>query len=615
MLTLVVAVAPACSRPQTPRDWSTYDGPGAVHFRQTEYELPVADDPLEPLNRVFDAFNYVVLAWLIDPLSTGWRYLVPQSARTHLVMAADNIEYPRRGLNTLLQGQYAESWDETRRFLINTTVGVLGLFDPAMAWWNIRPTDTDTGTTFNTWGWNQSTYLVLPLGGPSTVRDGMGFIGDIFLDPATYFFPASPIKSFIVGSESVDDVKQHIETSFDAYTPARQLWLTGREIIDSTFTYDDSPSAAAETLSYAQLATRDPWFPYQRKTRLVDLDRTGEQLGYELWLQEDPSPTVFIVPGLGSHRQSSGVIALAEMVHGEGYNVVAISSSMNFDFINTAATVPVPGFPPADAADVHAALTAVDRDIELNYSGHSTRRILLGASLGAFHALFIAAAEDSDPGLVSFDRYVAINPPVRLRHAADQLDAMYNRPLAYPEAERNERVALTIQKAMKGGLGGKRATERPVFSAEEAEFLIGMSFRLALHDVIWASQLRHDMGVIGCELDLDRRAPATREILEFSYIEYFYAFVLPYFQAYDRAVDSADDMFSMADLHSIEQSLRSNDKIRVFTNSDEILMTEQDVVWLTDVLGDTHVKLHPVGGHLGNLTVDEVRSKIVSLIP
>jgi len=240
----------------------------------------------------------------------------------------------------------------------------------------------------------------------------------------------------------------------------------------------------------------------------------------------------------------------------------------------------------------------------------------MGMSMGGFHTFYIAAREQNpENDLIAFDRYVALYPPVRLDHGVAQLDAFYNAPLVFPAEEREERATQILQKVV------AMATEHDLepgnaipLSRVEAEFLIGVAFRLIVHDIIWSSQSRNDMNVLQTERSSWRRSSASREILEFSFMEYFYAFVLPYFQELDPSIQSAEDFFERSRLSYIEPELRANDKVRVFSTQNDMLLTDGDIVWLTSLLGEENVTFYPRGGHLEILHEADVQADVMEAL-
>ncbi len=612
---VAIAAVAGCATTVQRNDWHTYTGLGAEYFRKPEYKLPYVPDPLEPTNRIIWGANDFLLFDLIEPVSAAWRFLVPQAVRSHLVNAARNVTFPGRAVNHLLQGDWGQAGDETRRFAINTTVGILGLFDKA-AEWGIEPAPAELGQTFVNWGWSDSLYVVLPIAGPSTIRDTLGLAGDALLDPTTYYFPAGLVTRSIEGSEVISDAKRLVRTSYDAYGLARQSWTATRWRNEMELDQTDAGGPASETLDSAFLTYHDPWFPSRATTHAVTLPSTGRKLPYDAWIQAGPAPVVYIVPGMGAHREAADVLALAEMVYHHGFSAVTISGAMNFEFMERAATTPVPGFAPTDAHDVHVALDAISRDLDKGFPGRIRARVFLGMSLGAFHGFYIAAeANRPDGALIDFDRYVLLDPTVSSRYAAERLDAYYNAPLSFPERHRDEHVKAILQKAVQRfGSDSTTVEKRYVFSEQESQFLVGLSFREVLHDAIWCSQRRHDMGVLKSRLDPLRRAPASDEIFDFSFMEYFYAFVLPCCIQQDNAIASAQEMFALMDARSLTGALPADGTVRVFASENDFLVTDADRQWLIRTFGASNVTLEPRGGHTGALYKRDIQQSIMDAL-
>ena len=342
---------------------------------------------------------------------------------------------------------------------------------------------------------------------------------------------------------------------------------------------------------------------------------------------------VFLAPGLGTHRLGAASLALAEMAYQGGFSVVLVSSALSFEFMQRAASVSVPGHAPVDARDLHIALDAVARDLEGRYPGRLGPRIFMGYSLGAFHGFFMAA-EDADPAspLLRFDRYVLLDPPVRLLHGLERLDRFYNAPLVYPEPQRSEEVQRILRKALhvakaeleKSDAGASRrfdpidlggGTLEPSralpFTNLEAEYLIGLAFRRILQSAIWVSQTREDLGVLLTPRSGLRRWAAYEEIADYGYAEYLYGFLLPYYRDRLGLLASAEELARANDLHTIEAPLRGNPRLRVFANRNDFLSSGDDIDWLTGVVGGEHVAFFPTGGHLGNLHQPEVQRAIM----
>lgn len=164
-----------------PGETGTYEDP----FRD-ETRLPSIADPLEPLNRVLFVVNDKAYFWILKPVARGYRAVVPEPVRIFVRNFFSNITMPIRFVNNLLQGKIRNSGVELIRFGINTTAGIGGLFDPAKNDFHFDPRDEDLGQTFGTYGLGHGFYIVLPLLGPSSLRDAAGLAGDSFLDPVNH---------------------------------------------------------------------------------------------------------------------------------------------------------------------------------------------------------------------------------------------------------------------------------------------------------------------------------------------------------------------------------------------------------------------------------------------
>src|SRR2546422_3777700 len=149
-------------------------------------------DPWQPFNEWTFAFNYRVLdRFVMKPLGKAWDWVLPDRVQRSLDNAFANLEMPRRFVNHLLQARPRAAGAEVGRFLVNTTVGVVGFIDVAERL-GLHGRDADTGQTLGVWGIGSGPYLVLPFLPPLTVRDGIGQAVDSALDPVGYLFPVPP---------------------------------------------------------------------------------------------------------------------------------------------------------------------------------------------------------------------------------------------------------------------------------------------------------------------------------------------------------------------------------------------------------------------------------------
>jgi phospholipid-binding lipoprotein MlaA len=140
------------------------------------------NDPWEGFNRGVFNFNESLDRAILKPVAQGYRFIMPDVAEQGVSNFFDNLRDVVTFFNNVLQLKPVEATQDLSRVLINTTIGIGGLFDVASAM-NIPKNDEDFGQTLGAWGVESGPYLVLPLFGPSTVRDGVGIIPDMYLDP------------------------------------------------------------------------------------------------------------------------------------------------------------------------------------------------------------------------------------------------------------------------------------------------------------------------------------------------------------------------------------------------------------------------------------------------
>lgn len=144
-------------------------------------------DPLAPFNRAMYVFNDRAYFWVLKPVALAYRKVAPKQFRLCVKNFFYNIAAPIRFANCLLQGKFTSAARELTRFFINSTVGCGGLNDLTPLYPDLQTHPEDLGQTFGRYGIGEGFYIVWPLLGPSSLRDTIGMVGDIFIDPVTYF--------------------------------------------------------------------------------------------------------------------------------------------------------------------------------------------------------------------------------------------------------------------------------------------------------------------------------------------------------------------------------------------------------------------------------------------
>lgn len=182
-LSLIVALLALCALPVRAQKTPAHPDPEVVE-EMDEYAVVQVYDPIEPVNRVMFKFNDGLYDYVLRPVSKGYTRVVPAPARRGIGNFFDNLRFPIRFVNCLLQGKFARAGRETEKFYVNTIAGLGGFIRisddvPALA----SVPREDTGQTFGVWHIGKGPYLVLPILGPGTVRDSVGAVGDYFLNP------------------------------------------------------------------------------------------------------------------------------------------------------------------------------------------------------------------------------------------------------------------------------------------------------------------------------------------------------------------------------------------------------------------------------------------------
>lgn len=208
---------------------------------------PNPKDPYESVNRKVFAFNEGLDQAVFKPVAKGYEAVLPQFARTGVSNFFGNIGDVFIGVNNLLQGKPDKALSDAGRVLVNTTVGILGLFDPATDI-GLEKHEEDFGQTLGKWGVGDGPFLVLPIFGPRTTRDTFGLGLDLAADPVTKVYPVST-RNTGVAARFVNDRAELLpvekaldDAALDKYGYIRDAYLQRR----LSLIYDGDPPRAKE---------------------------------------------------------------------------------------------------------------------------------------------------------------------------------------------------------------------------------------------------------------------------------------------------------------------------------------------------------------------------------
>lgn len=206
---------------------------------------PDPRDPFERFNRASFAFNEKLDRTVARPAARFYVRVVPRLARTGVTNFFANIEQPAVFLNDVLQGKPRPAANDLGRFLLNSTIGLGGLLDPASAM-GLDRNEEDFGQTLGRWSLRPGPYLVVPLFGPRSVRDGFGDLVDRFADPSSYI-EDDGVRWGLLGLELLDqrarllEIEEVLDRAFDRYAFVRNAYLQRRAYLVSDGEVPEEP--------------------------------------------------------------------------------------------------------------------------------------------------------------------------------------------------------------------------------------------------------------------------------------------------------------------------------------------------------------------------------------
>ncbi len=203
-------------------------GPGA--------EPAEVADPLEKLNRFWFNFNDKLYFWVLKPMAIGYKTIIPEPLRVAVDNASYNSKFPVRFVNNVLQLKMVGAGTELASFLINTTIGFGGMFEPAQKEFHLKRYKEDFGQTLGFYGMPAVFYICWPVLGPSNLRDSFGFAGDVLTNPV-YWLVDEPYVT--VGSKAgaeLNHLSLHLgeyedfkKSALDPYVSMRSAYHQYRE--------------------------------------------------------------------------------------------------------------------------------------------------------------------------------------------------------------------------------------------------------------------------------------------------------------------------------------------------------------------------------------------------
>ena len=363
----------------------------------------------------------------------------------------------------------------------------------------------------------------------------------------------------------------------------------------------------------------------EKRDVLLQPDDPESAYKYRFWpvgtekhpAKEGDKELTFVLPGIGGYGNGHTALAVAELLRNSGRFVVTVDSAFTPAFMEKADGGKLPGFAPRDAMAMKNLLDKITEDLSTGEDapGPFDRISVVGWSFGGLHTLHLASLYEKEGSTVPM-RFLALNPPADLDYALKAADKLSLVSEKWTLEEMIEKIIPAL-----GAV--QLASEKPVppfdpehtsypeleLEEDQAKFLIALSFRSTLRDILLARHLKAPLPGLKTGTEKADRMALLEEIDSVSFGRYADEFLLP-----DCGSGKGRDVLvKETGLRSLEKTLKQNPSIRVIHTADDFLLSEADRFWLSDTLGDKLIWMDQ-GGHLGNLHTKVMREKILSLL-
>ncbi len=630
-------------------------------------------DPLEGFNRSMFEVDTVIMDYIARPLGWIWSSVLPRPVIQCIENACHNLAFPGRMISSLGSAEWECAGVETGRFLLNSTVGIAGLFDPAEYWFHLYKTDADFGRMFATWGIGPGCRLIIPGSRHINIRDDIGSIFDYLLDIRTYL----PYSSWAYVNNVVALHPQFVNVikgSADPYRTYVMMSLLNRELQLDKWYYDYAKDVYHERLPelppdqgtampkdlhgrrkvlegyhslgpvidtlraiyfvpqkdhdwwYARLSIFNSDFEDKIHTRKVEVGIDPERSRLRYGFFEAPKPKdenevrpeklAIVIPGIGSIYNSQTALATAEEFYNAGYSVVLVDNGFNWRFM-TATDGKLPGYTPHDAAKMRTVLQKILADLREDGKIKDPRIVLTGWSMGGIELCHIAAMEEKENTL-GISRYLPINPPADLITALKTADAYAAVTKDWTFDEAVEKVSsgaglqYVLTKDVIPPLDPEKPetfTRPPLVGDDVAKFFVAFSIQSCLTEDLEKTQREG-------KYPLPISAPCTMFNREDFYREVggigFMEYITRFlFPQMGKDISELDKLAAEAGLRAVESTLKNNKSVRMIHAWDDILINDADRKFLDETLGD-RITWFSNGGHCGQFYTKAFREELLS---
>lgn len=356
--------------------------------------------------------------------------------------------------------------------------------------------------------------------------------------------------------------------------------------------------------------------PGRNKTFLFE-GRGNYRFGF--YPQKKNAPLVFLIADIGGSVVSGYMMYEADLLQEHGYNVITISSSFFWNSIISASQTGLPGVTDEDAADMYHAMQLALAKVKSVHK-HGIGKIgVIGLGLGGLSAAHISAIEGREKKL-NVERYLLINPIVNMLHAITEIETRasiaFEIGMRRVEAIKAQAFNFAID-IMDERFDVDSPTyfadldKKFVLSMKETTFLTGGILRMSIGDVIFASQMIKDAGVLKSRLDRYHWNDRHKEIESFGFKGYLEKLVIPHFS---KKYPKLTDLLKHVNFNYVRKEVLENKNVFLMHNADDFLVDADQLEYLQGIFGPARSKIYPLGGHLGNLWFKQNQTDMLNVM-
>lgn len=593
-------------------------------------------DKWESFNRKLFIFNLKLNKYVLRPVNIAWASIMPQYGMDRIRNVYTNINFPTRVVSCTLQKDFKALRQEAKRFAINTTLGVGGLYDVAQTKFKLEPRQEDMQQALAHYKIiKKGPYLFLPVL-HGNARDVIGQVLNYPLNPCAYVLgPFSIVATaafFINNTTYMQPLLKKVELTYaDPYELIRQADgvetyiknsnIDRKEVFDEKISTQNiipinnvsdmpdlkpdikfsdynpqSPLIDAMRTSlfdnmnknkntWADVSLWNRSFDKKLRTASVRIYNGRPKYKYKYILQKDKNaPVALIFPSIGEGILSDKSLMQSKLLYDEGYSVIVMGSTCNWEFLKSMPSDYRPGRPDKDAKYLRTATAKILEDVQSKRGCNFNRKIAVGTSFGALTGLFVAAQEQ-DENTLNISNYIVINPPVEAFFAINQVDK-YSQDWKNNPADIKSRAAITVEKVLQKTQEDPdriKSTYFP-FTDDEAKLVLGFFMKQKLYDLVFTIEKGSKA----------KKNKLYETINNMSFNDYAQKYL---FANEEKPVAKID---YEASLYSIANFLQNGKNYKIYHSVDDYYTNPQQLIWLKKQAGDKALYFSN-GSHLGEL--------------